>query len=395
VTPLLLALRFLNAHRVRTTLLMACFAIVFLVPITSRVVLSSFGDRWMRRATDTPLVLGPRGSAFDLALKATWFRGDSPGEIAVSDWSSIRDTGYARSYPLNLRNNAQGHPLVGTTIDYLEWRGLRPGSGRFFAQIGECVLGSNVADALQLQVGGSILTDPPHSFSLASSYPLQMDVVGVLQPTGTPDDHAVFVDLKTAWIAEGIGHGHDDLRALDQPDAILENRDGTIIGSPSVLQFNRITPQNRSTFHFHGDESAFPLSAVILVPHDQRSEALLLGRYISRSATRQMIRPAEALDKVLNTILQVQSLFDLAFVLLLTITALFLGLIIFLTLKVRHEEMMVFRRMGASRRLIALIQIVEYAVPAMLGLLLALLAARIVMSHGESIVDVLFLWRFS
>ena len=30
-----------------------------------------------------------------------------------------------------------------------------------------------------------------------------MTVTGVLAPTGTPDDDAVLVDIKTAWVIEG------------------------------------------------------------------------------------------------------------------------------------------------------------------------------------------------
>jgi putative ABC transport system permease protein len=395
MTPFLLALRFLNAHRVRTALLTACFAIVFLVPISSRAVLAEFGHRWMQRASDTPLVLGARGSEFDLALHATWFRGKSPGLITVGDWRNIRDTGYAQTFPLHLGNHARQFPVVGTTIDYLHWRRLSPQSGRLFAQIGECVIGHEVAQQLQLTSGDSLLTDPPHSFSLASPYPLEMAIVGVLQPTGTPDDHAVFVDLKTAWVAGGLGHGHEDLRTTNQPDAVLEERGDVIVGSPSLLQFNRITPGNRQSFHFHGDEATFPLNAVILVPRDQRSEALLLGRYLSPAATLQVVRPSAALDNVLNTILQVQTLFDLAFLLLVALAVLFLGLVMFLTLKVRHEEMAVLLQIGASRRLIFMVQLVEYLLPAALGALFALLAAPMVVSWSASLTDLLFLWRIT
>ena len=36
-------------------------------------------------------------------------------------------------------------------------------------------------------------------------------MVGILAPTSTPDDEAVFVDIKTAWVISGIGHGHEDV----------------------------------------------------------------------------------------------------------------------------------------------------------------------------------------
>jgi len=395
MTPLLLALRFLNAHRVRTLLLLVCFVIVFLVPLASRVVLSEFGDRWMRRAAETPLVLGARGSEFDLALFATWYQGSQPDDITMADWREVRESGYAASYPLNITTTAQQRPLVATSVDYLRWRGLTIAEGRSFLMLGECVLGHEVARDLGLGPGDFILTDPPHSFSLASPYPLEMEIVGVLAPADSPDDHAVFTDLKTAWVAQGIGHGHEDLRETDQPDAIREERDGAIIASPALMQYTRITRENRASFHFHGDPETFPLSAVIIVPHGERSEALLLGRYLSPQATVQVTRPAEVLDSVLNTILRVQTLFDFAFVLLMTLALLFLGLIVFLTLKVRQEEMETLRMIGASRRLILLVQVVEYAVPIAMGLLLALLFSPLVVSFSSTLFGILVFWRFA
>ena len=45
-------------------------------------------------------------------------------------------------------------------------------------------------------------------FDLAGVYPLRMRVVGVLEPSHTPDDGAVFVDLKTTWSIQGLGQVH-------------------------------------------------------------------------------------------------------------------------------------------------------------------------------------------
>ena len=58
-------------------------------------------------------------------------------------------------------------------------------------------------------VGGHVVSSPESVFDLAGVYPLKMAVVGVLAPTHTPDDDAVFVDVKTAWVIAGLAHGFD------------------------------------------------------------------------------------------------------------------------------------------------------------------------------------------
>ena len=87
------------------------------------------------------------------------------------------------------------------------------------AMTGECVLGATAADAAGVGLEGHVYSSPETVFDLAGVYPLKMKVVGVLKPTGTPDDLAVFVDVKTTWIIEGLAHGHQDLSRASRPSA--------------------------------------------------------------------------------------------------------------------------------------------------------------------------------
>lgn len=65
-----------------------------------------------------------------------------------------------------------------------------------------------------------------------------------------------FDDLKTAWIIEGIGHGHDDLDGTDDPEILLERDGRHRVASPAVRTHTKITSDNIHTFHFHGDPGA-------------------------------------------------------------------------------------------------------------------------------------------
>ena len=78
---------------------------------------------------------------------------------------------------------------------------------------------------------------------------------------------AVFVDLKTAWIIEGLGHGHPDLAAPEAAAGVLSREENRITANASVLQYNEITEDNIDSFHFHGDPSGFPITALIAVPY--------------------------------------------------------------------------------------------------------------------------------
>ena len=79
------------------------------------------------------------------------------------------------------------------------------------------------------------MSDPENVFDLAGSYPIIMHVRGVLAPTGTADDGAVFVDIKTEWLIMGIMHGHQDVEKADP--SLLLGRDTT----------NNISKTNRTS----------------------------------------------------------------------------------------------------------------------------------------------------
>ena len=93
-----------------------------------------------------------------------------------------------------------------------------------------------------------------------------MKVAGVLKPTGTPDDLAVFVDIKTAWVIEGLAHGHQDLSRPEASPGVLRTEGTRIVANASVVEYNEITPENVASFHFHGDPATFPITSVIVIP---------------------------------------------------------------------------------------------------------------------------------
>ena len=122
---------------------------------------------------------------------------------------------------------------------------------------------------------------------------------------GTTLDY--FDDVKTAWIIEGLAHGHRDLASPDASRGVLRREGNKIIANASVRQYTEITEANRQSFHFHGDPSEFPITAIIAVPRDSKSAALLRGRYQSENEMCQIVVPLTIMNELLNTILTVRS----------------------------------------------------------------------------------------
>jgi putative ABC transport system permease protein len=303
----------------------------------------------------------------------------------------IDTTGLAQAIPLYVRFRARGYPIVGTTIDYFEFRDLRIERGANLAVLGDCVLGSRVAAELGIEPGGSLISSPENVFDIAGVYPLKMKVAGVLEFSDSPDDHAVFVDIKTAWIIEGAGHGHQDLSSADAVGSVLTRDSSNIVANAAVVQYNEITPDNIDSFHFHGDLSANNLTAVIADPVDQRSEALLRGRYESGGDVSQIVPPVAVMDELLDTILTVQSYVIVAVVVVGLSTLATAVLVFILSLRLRRREIQTMIRIGGSRASIGWIVVSEIVVVLSTSVVLAGVLTLFTSRFGSAAIRALIL----
>jgi putative ABC transport system permease protein len=369
--------RYLTFNKVKSCILLICLAITIFLPLTLHRLIRFYEDELGERALQTPLLIGAKGDRFDLVLSSLYFNGDAPDPITALEIDELRDYGRCQAIPLYLGFSARDKPIIGTTIDYFHFRKLTPASGSLPLQLGDAVLGSAAALDLGLSPGDSLLSDEASLINLAGSYPLKMPVVGVLAPVGTPDDHAVFVDIKTAWVIAGIGHGHTD---LDQPEAskfVLERDGDTVTATSAVFTYNQITSENIDSFHFHSGRDEFPVTSIIAIPDSDKDRTLLKARY-SVSDRAQMLVPSQIIAELMAIVFQVKRFFDGSFFLVLVATILFLVLVILLSLRIRRRERLTMFHIGCDRLTIFWLQLAELAVLVLLASLLAIAVSSLV-----------------
>jgi putative ABC transport system permease protein len=350
---LYIASRYIVHHKVKTAILVVSISLILYLPLALRVLVHAVERALMARAAATPLVVGAKGSSLDLAIDTLYFEPKPLESIPMAQAARIDDSGLAGAVPLYTRFQAGRYTIVGTTLEYLDFRGLTVRHGHPMTRLGDCVVGATSAEELGLAPGSHVLSSPDNLFDLAGTYPLKMKVAGVLARTHTPDDRAVFVDVRTAWIIAGLGHGHQDLDKVEDPDVLLKKEGETYIANAKLLQYNEITDENIDSFHFHGDTSTFPITAVIAVPPDRKSEDLLRGRYQSAGETCQILRPIDVIRDLTSTIFRVEGILNSVFGLLALSTILLIVLVVMLSLRLRRREMQTMFKLGCSRSMIA------------------------------------------
>ena len=303
----------------------------------------------------------------------------------------IEDSGLAQPIPLYVRFRSREYPIVGTTLEYFGFRGLEVASGRSMAVLGECVLGSRVAADLGVGPGDTVVSSPESVFDLAGVYPLKMQVVGVLAPLYTADDHAIFVDLKTAWVIQGLVHGHQDMDAPEAAAGVLKREGDNITANASVVQYNEITPDNVDSFHFHGGMDGYPISAIIAVPHDQKSGTILMGRYEADDDISQIVQPATVMNELLGTILTIREFVVAALILVAIATLATAALVFLLSLRLRRREIDTMSKIGGSRLSIGTLLVSEIVAVLLAGVLLAGLLTVLTAQFGEGLIRALLL----
>jgi putative ABC transport system permease protein len=367
-----LAVRSLRHSWRRSLLLALVLGLSLGVPLALASLLERASTDMRARAAVAPLVLGAKGSESDLVFGALFFAATPPRGLLMQDLARIEGDGLGQAVPFALGATAQKTPVVGTTIDNFDRRGLRPASGAMFATIGECVAGAEAARALGLAPGSRLYTDPASLSDLAGVFPLELTVTGVLPPTGTPDDGVLFVDLRTMWSIRGLGHRHDDPGASAAPGALI-GQDGERKIAGEALPIERKAADGiAADFHFHGDPSTFPIDAALVYPADAKAQAILLGRFTGKDETLQLARPDQFIERVLERIFGVGRVLGAVAVATAALVLLVAALAFALSIRLRADELALMRRLGASRGRVAAFLATEAAM--LLAIALAITA---------------------
>lgn len=193
------------------------------------------------------IVVGGPGSPLQTVLSAIYYL-DSPGyPLAYEEYLRLKEEKYVTyAFPIALGDTYGGFRIVGTTVDIFDypWESdvtdekrypYQIADGRFFKQPMEAVLGHRVAREAGLSIGdtfvglhGTLDLGPLAEFDHADKL---YTVVGILKPSATSNDRAIFVDLQSIWDLhddheEEVGEHEDDDRKVS---AVLIDLESSVL----------------------------------------------------------------------------------------------------------------------------------------------------------------------
>lgn len=191
----------------RFTALLTIFAIALSITLLLAVerVRTETRTSFASTISSTDLIVGARSGSVNLLLYSVFRIGNATNNIRWSSFEHFaKHPKVAWAVPMSLGDSHHGYRVLGTSEDYFthyqysQKQHLKLRDGRFFSNQApfEVVLGAEVADALNYQLGQEIvLAHGVATVSLVNHDDKPFTTVGILERTGTPVDRTLHIAL--------------------------------------------------------------------------------------------------------------------------------------------------------------------------------------------------------
>lgn len=220
------------------------------VAIISLLVLlqEQFEKQFSNNIDGIDMVIGAQGSPLQLILSAVYHIDAPTGNIDYAEAKTWMNHPFVeKAIPLAFGDNYRGFRIVGSETSYIEHYGASLLQGKLFEQSFEVVLGSEVAQKMQLSVGDTFVGThgDAEEGHVHDEHPYV--VVGILESTGKVIDNLIICSIESVWAVHDE-HDHDhDHEAEDHVHEISSEITAVLIKFKSkmgLVTWPRLIPQN-------------------------------------------------------------------------------------------------------------------------------------------------------
>jgi putative ABC transport system permease protein len=313
-------------------------------------------------------VLGARGSQLQLVLNTVFHLETSPGNIPYSMYKDVqKDPRVSLAIPYALGDNYKGFRIVATTeelftkFEYQKGKKFQfapppPGlpAGRAFTTepqpLREAVVGSFAAQKTGLKMGDRI--NPFHGiyFDENKKHDEEYLIVGVLEPTNTPNDRVIWIPLEGTYRMKG-----HYLKGEKEAGETIDDDDKEI--SAVMLKFT-------------SDQAGMTLQQIVNKQGDRATLAWPIGRVMI-----ELFDKIGWMDKILELVAYLVGIVASASILAS----------IYNTMNERRREFAILRALGARRATVFSAIVAESATISFLGAMLGFVVYAIIVA-GTAVV---------
>jgi len=311
-------------------------------------------------------ILGPKGSPLQIVLNSLYHLEDMPGKIPWTSYKEVeRKRIVAQAIPFVVGHSYGGFRVNAidgkflTDFEYLPGKAFsfspsEGGKGRPFRAPREAVAGSEAARGLNIRLGqtfnpvcGVREHDPIHGKD-------EVAFVGILAPTGTPHDRAIYIPLETFY----------GLQGHPEETAVMADRKESREISGVYIKIKRIR-------------------GGALHPGIQG-----LKFAINQSDRNQLVVPAEVIPRLYSIIGWVDRVLIVISVILTALAGLFLFFSLLSALREMRGDLALFRALGATRKTVMGLVFSEALIISLLGGVLGLALGHWLIGMGVRFIKV-------
>lgn len=358
-------------------------ALVVAVLVVYGVVAQSFH----RGGGGYDLIVGAKGGKEQLVLNTVFYLGQPIGNIPYSFYEELTEGKFAAdvevAVPVCMGHTYQGFRVVGTTPDmfseltYGDNKSYQFTSGENFKKEKrfDAVVGAIAAAKAGLQVGEKF--QAVHGSSEGGRVHKEtFYVVGVLAPTSTPVDRAIFVNMEGFYDIHGAENEATQHEKAEKPAEHAEHE-------KTAVDEEHAEPKDEHAEHAHehGDEKQITAILVcIFKERADRGRTTVVADVINKGKVAQAVVPTRVIADMFENVVGKLEWILLGMAVLTVIEA-GIGIMvsIYNSMSDRRHEIAVMRALGASRSTVMVIILMESILLSLMGGAIGLL-----IGHGAT-----------
>lgn len=383
-------------------LLTASVAIITLLILLQE----QFEKKFESNVEGIDLVLGAQGSPLQLILSSV-YQVDAPtGNISYAEAKQWMNNPFVETaIPLAFGDNYKGYRIVGTTTDYLDKYNAELKEGKAFTENFEVVVGSTVAEKMQLKIGDEFYGSHGDSEEGEVHKDHAYIVTGIAGETGKVIDNLILCNIQSVWAMHDHSHGHEhDEEAHEHEDhdhageahnhdneADVHNHDEEHGHNHEATEEAHDHHDHDAAAHEHDHEEAQineegkEITAVLLKMKNKMA-ILSWQMVIPMNSKMQAASPGKEINRLFGLFgIGLDALRYLAYGIML-ISGISIFIALFNTLKERKYEFALLRVNGSSRFQLLSLVLIESLLLCITGFLFGTIVGRIalVLISGSS-----------
>lgn len=333
-------------------LLTASVAIISLLILLQK----QFEKQFSSNIDGVDLVIGAKGSPMQLILSSVYQMDAPTGNINYKEAQIWMKHPFVKTaIPLAFGDNYRGFKIVGTTEEYLKKYDAKITSGTIFAKNFEVVLGSEIAQKMNLKVGDKFFSSHGDAAEgeVHEEYPYV--VKGIASPTGKVVDNLILSNIESVWAM----HHHEEETT---PTEVHHHEEG------------EEHDHHHEETHSHDEDHEI---TAVLVKLKNKMGFVLWPRLIAQNTNMQAASPAIEINRLFSLFgIGLDALQYLAYGIML-ISGISIFIALYNTLKERKYEFALMRVSGASRSQLLILVLFESILLCLVGFIFGTIVGRL------------------